>query len=384
MSAIPLLLCLVSLQQPGALQTASKEPARQVGPLVGVVSDAVRAGVIDLTRLGLGDGGIAAERHEPNLERDGTYRTAGGVVVQVRPVGVKLDFPSGADLVVDAEGALHLRGGEDTAAHRSGLRIVLADGAVIEIVPHGAADRPPRHVEVREGDRASVLFRSGGVLTWSREAREVREVVLFVLGDGRMVYRAGQLGPLLGFERVLCPADRAARTPPTALLLPADVLVPSLFDLTVATRRQAPGDMDLQRQADALASVAPNLFPFGEKRLRPEGATGEFLIPLSDGFHLKVEPRDGGFVAVDLWYADHDAPECEWIAGSATYLHMFKRSTDGRLRYAMQGLDLRGRLTGLLPGGRIAGGDALVRKLVGEQVAAGHRLPVTTADRVPR
>lgn len=372
MSATLASVCLALVQ---VTVPQAAPPPEPVGSSFGVFSGVLGPHGFDFTRLGLGDGGLGTRRGDLRDDRDGTYVTSSGVSIVVQAQGVKFDFPSGADLIVSSAGALNLRSGESTPPHLNGLLIALADGVVIEIVPQGGRDRPLRHVEVREGGRTRIIWRSGAVLTWSPASRASRQVALFALGDGRAIYRAGILGPIVAFERVLCPKSVAGELPTDCIAILGDVLGMSLADLAMIARQRAAADPSLQQQAAGLARIAPHLFS-GEPRMRPEGARGDLFIALDDVFRIQVELRDRGMVAIDLWMVDRDAPECEWISSSTTYLHMFRRADDGRLRYAMQGVDLRRQLDGLLPIGRPTGGDALVRRLLAKALGTDRKVPI--------
>ncbi len=357
MSTTLLALTVLLAPQAPAVARAAAEPVFAVHR--GVLGERG----VEFARLGLGDGGVGARR-DSHTDVHGGHVTAGGVLVRAQPQGVKFDFPNGADFVVDTRGAIRLRGGEATPPHHNGLRIALGAGAVVEIVPPGRESDPLRHVEVREGGRATALWRHGAVLTWSPEARAAREIALVALGDGRVLYRGGVLGPIVGFERVLCPNELATTTPAQFVGIVGDVLARSLADLAFTASRRLATEPQLVQRANGLARAAAQLFLRGDAASRPAGATGELLIPLDEGVHLAIPPRPAGDLALDLWITGADLPECEWVVGTRTLLHLLIRNEAGEPRYAMQGVDLSAHLVGLLPIEASSDGAALVRRLI--------------------
>lgn len=369
------LILALAPQSPAPAPAPAAAPAA-AGPVLAVFRGVLGDHGVDVTRLGLGSGGIGPARREAHADAHDGYLTRAGVLVRARPEGVKFDFPSGTDFVVDTKAVIRLRSGEATPPHHNGVLIALADGTVVEIVPHGRDGDPLRHVEVRDGARRIALWRQGAVLTWSQEARAAREIPLFALGDGRMLYRGGALGPIVAFERLLAPRDAESTSPEQCVAIVGDVLGRSLVDLAMAASRRLAGEIPLVRRANGLAIAAPRLFLFGEPLQRPPGATGELLVPIDAGAHLAITSRSGGELALDLWVRGADTPECEWIVGTRTLLHLLVRDDTGKLRFAMQGVDLREHVDDLLPIETGSSGAALVRRLIGERARADRTAPL--------
>ena len=87
-------------------QVVTKTPAL-------IVSGVLEQGQLPPSSLGLGGGGLGsrrfADRNEP-----GRWVSPGGILVRARKEGVKIDFPSGAELLVTPSARVCLRGGEQT------------------------------------------------------------------------------------------------------------------------------------------------------------------------------------------------------------------------------------------------------------------------------
>ncbi|MGA1525490.1 MAG: hypothetical protein ACO4CZ_16110 [Planctomycetota bacterium] len=82
-----------------------------------------RDGRVALAGLGLGNGGVAIRPGATGAtDGIGRFVTRGGVLVRALAEGVKLDFPSGGEVLVDPRGIAHLRDGARTLPHSSGLR----------------------------------------------------------------------------------------------------------------------------------------------------------------------------------------------------------------------------------------------------------------------
>ena len=104
-SIVRLLLCapLVS----ALLAQQERTPLRPLQKQLPEVVLSGAAGSVPVADFGLGDGGVARrERRLRFHDTDGCV-TPGGVHVACRAVGVKLTFPSGRQLLVAPDGALH-------------------------------------------------------------------------------------------------------------------------------------------------------------------------------------------------------------------------------------------------------------------------------------
>ncbi|MGE0143480.1 MAG: hypothetical protein AB7I19_07005 [Planctomycetota bacterium] len=360
---------------PGVTRSPESDASRRLG----VHSMVLGPNGVDLARLGLGDGGMGSGRNEPAPPQAGHYRSAGGALVRVQGEGLKVDLPSGGDLIVDPDGVIVLRDGSHTVGHRGGVLLLLADGTTIEITPHGGRGEPFRVVEIEDRSGRHTLWRRGQPPALALAARRARMATFAVLGDGRTLYRLGQVGPLLAFELALCPKANAGEVPREALVVLGDLLVTTLMELGQRVRQQFASEPQFVQKIIELADAGPLIFGREEPYLRPAKASGDLWIELRGDFRLAVELRDGGNIALDLWVAGRDTPEAEWILGSTSYLHTFRRERDGRLRYAMAGLNLRTACAGALPFETGSRGIGLARRLLANQTSPRTSVPIEAA-----
>lgn len=325
------------------------DPAVQVPPGVdaALVCGALDSGRLRPGALGLGDGGFDAgpsQRSSPD-----PARTHGGARLEVRAQGVKLDFPSRGELLVTPDGRLHLRGGEVSEAFSFALHLWLADGSVVRL-QRASGDRPLRLVEIADAAGARTLWRDGRAVAEPGGRRELHAPTWLVLGDGRVVYRAAALGPVLVLERVLCPAALHDRFPERRALVVGDVLALSLFRLPTAVPRHATEFREARQVVDALAALTPRLFRRGVVG-RADGAIGPLTLPLDGGFSLRIDVRARGPVAIGLFSADRAVPFVEWTIAETTRLHLVEPEggAGGAPRYAFEGLVLRDLVEPLCP-----------------------------------
>ena len=340
----PTLAFLLLAAAPPAQEQAEQASSAPDRVRVAVVNGCVRDGAIDFSKVGLGDGGLAEERTPGGRTPDG-FRTPGGVRVQVRPVGVKLTSPRGGEAVIDTAGRIHLRDGSRTLPHRSGLRLHLADGAIVEILPGGTDIEPIAFVGIRGRDIPPQLLQGRVDLARRFTTRSgFRGRELHVLGDGTSFYDIVPLGPLAACERIFGPRDGDA--PERAAIVVGDVLAVSLSELHMHAKLHAANDPALQQRCTLLAGLAAKLFPPGTESARPMTAVGEAVIPLPLQSHLRIAVRGSGPVALELHGPKHDVPLLEWTVTNTTHLHVVTEDPErsGGIRYAMQGLDI-GRAT---------------------------------------
>ena len=336
MVGLSLVLFLCLQQAPGAAEIA----------VVGGVLDDGRG--LPVEALQLGDGGTDGPAVRAPGSLDGCYSTEGGILVRAQAEGVKLDFPSGAELLLTPTGRVHLRSGESTPADASGVQLRLGDGSVVTTRP-GRGGRPLRFVHVREGRRQTFL--------WLRDRRAAeasyrrfRGSVWFVLGDGRVLYRAAQLGPIVALERVLCPRERAGDYPERQVVVAGDILAASLRHLPKLVPHRTADFPEAQQICRTLASISGRVFARGVSR-RTSAAIGPVLVPLADGFSLSLEVRGTGPVVIGLKHGSEPVPLVEWTVTQTTRLHLVQPGAGrhGRPRYYMKGIDLRDMVDGLLP-----------------------------------
>lgn len=305
-----------------------------------------RDGSLDLSRLGLGDGGVAAEPRRAAAAGEGCFDTAGGVRVRTLAEGVKLDFASGGELLVDPRGRVHVRDGSRTLPNPAGLRIAMLDGSVVEIEPQHGSDRPLREVRVQHDRGVAVLWRAGRPTSRRGRGGAFHGKTLHAFGDGRALYEVADVGLTVVLERVLCPVELRGSLPEHAVFVVGDCLARSLVEIVAIAEQRAAGDPRTQQIARALASGAPRLFAPGRVYARPAGALGDLVVPLDGGFRMRLDPGGRGHVSLAMLGQGDDVPLCEWTTTNVTRLHLVQReSEDGAgPRYLMRGYEL-GHLT---------------------------------------
>jgi hypothetical protein len=336
-------LCLLlALCQPPQSADASLRGSTAV-----LVAGVTEQGRLPLRALGLGDGGLGEAvrgRGGP-----GELTTPGGVLVRAQIEGVKLDFPSGRELLVAPNAAIWLRGGEHTDPCLNGLELWLADGARVRIERESSPREPLRSVEV--------ITEHGTVELWRAQRRMVRAnsmsrpalEAFLVLGEGDVLYRALPLGPLLVLERVLCPVVERGEYPAQRAIVCADPLAESLRALpehVPAHRVQFPQAIEA---AANLAELAPRLFPRG-MRARPPGPSGAMVFGLPYDFRLTIAAPPQGPARIGLTRGDADVPIVEWLVGPRTTLQLVRPGggIHGGARYFLDGLDLTAQARALL------------------------------------
>lgn len=297
---------LVGIQDPAALVTGAVEDGR------------IRVG-----ELGLGTGGIGKPLVARDKLRDGEGLTRGGVLVRAKDQGVKLDFPSGAELMVTNDARIWLKDGTATLAAFHGLTLVLADGERVVVTPSAGRDQPLDHVVVGDDDRSLELWRSRVRVADAALSAKSRGLVLYCLGDGSELWQPTLRGPVLVLDRVLASTERAAALPKRKILVLGDVLRESLTQLPARVPRKQldfPEAFAMVRELDKGRAV---LFPRGEIP-RPEGATGELIFPLAAEFRLKMGKLETKPLLLTLVRGSTEIPYLEWSIGPRTLLHMTK------------------------------------------------------------
>ncbi len=336
----------------GLLLTLACCSPQAADDVVVVVSGAVRHGRMSWQGLGLGDGGlVAGSGRRKKASVPGQATTSGGVVIRARAAGVKLDFPSGGELLVGHAGRVHLRDGAATDRNDRGLRLLLADGAVLTVVPTPGGKRPVRSVELRQASRTMVLWRGRHRYNRAISRRTFLGATYLVVGDGSVVYRPMQLGPVAVLERALCPRAAVATYPARKVVICGDVLGASLQLLSKTVPRHLSDFPAAGRIADGLAAMADRLFAPGTAS-RPSGSVGAVIIQLAGGYRLHLEVRGSGPLALALVPPQASLPVVEWtVDSSTTRLHLVQPDAgrNGRPRYSMRGVDLRSMVGRVFP-----------------------------------
>jgi hypothetical protein len=319
---------------PVAAQDHSRAPARfTVKP--GILC---RDGRVALAGLGLGNGGVELrEGAEGRTDGVGRFVTRGGVLVRALAEGVKLDFPSGGEVLVDPRGIAHLRDGSRTLPHPSGLRLVLLDGSQVDILVQNGSGRPLREVRVEDGREGALLWRAGRAVRRVDRGGAFVGRTLHAFGDGRSLYELADVGTAIVYEQLLGPKDSVTALPSSGAVLLGDVLGRSLQEIAQVAQQRAAGDPNTQALAQNLARMAPRLF--GRPHVRPDGAHGELEIPLDGGLRLSLRVPAAEPMILALHAAGDPVALCEWTTTNVTRLHLIQRGAgvDGGPRYLMRG-----------------------------------------------
>ena len=313
-----------------------------------VVGGAVSNGVVQISQLTLGDGGVRASRLRVRNAR-GEVRTVGGVTIRAKSEGVKLDFPSGREVLVSPDGRIHLRSGEATLSFFRGVRLVLADDTVVTIRRSGGSRTLLESVEVETGDEEAYRIWSGNRPSInSSRASAFTGDSLFALGDGGCFYTVSAAGPLLALERVLCPRDLENQYPRRRVVVLGDVLARSLLELPDHAPRRS---IQFPQTHEAALRFAALGYLFGGVTQRPLGAVGELWIELADEYRLNVAVGTGGVITIGLYREGSGTPGLEWVVASRTTLNFVRPNADlgNGPRYFLRGIDLRDFVTDLVP-----------------------------------
>lgn len=330
------------------------EPFQQDLVLVTLDAKLPRDAVPPGMAFDLGTGGCvaagepAAEVVAPRQKDVGAWHSPGGVLVRVGRAGVKIDFPSGQELMVDNRCRVHLRDGSATRTALYGVDLVLFDGSRLVIKPTSSDGRRPlRSVHVDNGVRGQVLWQSGRQTRNASSRRDGRPnttgLVLHVLGDGRMLYSTKRRGPIVHCERVLCPVSQLADFPRERFVVLGRGLAESLQELPDRMPRSSEEYPAGPETAAFLGQNAMRMFALGVRRV-PAGAVGEPVISLGRGFILSVVegPDESLVIRMQAPRAKH--PVVEWVIGRgrSTMLHLVRQDCDGDRtpRYFQRGVVL--------------------------------------------
>lgn len=289
-----------------------------------VLSDA-REG-LPIGDIGLGDGGVVRRRGALRFdERDGCV-TPGGVRVACRGVGVKLTFPSGRELLVGPDGALHLRSGEVAAGYRAGVELLLADGCRVQVSLAQSRKNRVRDVRVVQGERALQPWRRGTAAAARGRAPRWSGVRLACCGDGGWLYRPIALGPLVVLERTLVPVAQRDATPERRLVVLTDPLRESLARMP---RQHRETQANVRRAVAAVTAVSERsaqIFPAGAALHRAE--RDRLRWSLAAGFELQLE-LDGPLAPrLQLFPGRAPLPMVEWTLGAAGAAYLTNPNED--------------------------------------------------------
>lgn len=313
-------------------------------------------GALPWSAFGLGNGGIAAVRvgaqeHAMGL---GEVRTPGGVLLRAKLEGVKLDFPSGAEVMITPSLRICLRGGEQTLPALGRLVLAFTDGSALEVEPSNDPRLPIRRATLVTDQQRTVFWppAQGVVIdAGHRRGARVLDDPLLVLGDGRAVYQPVPLGPILGLRAVLRPRDDE-RFAAERFVIAGDLLASSLQRLpghvppTPVQFPQAP------QAAQRLAEMSAALFAPGDIE-RAARTRGPLVLSLAQEWRLQVEIGAAtGLLTLGLYRADASVPAVEWtVTPTRTELHLVRPSggENGGPRYFLRGIDLNDEVRALWP-----------------------------------
>ncbi len=312
---------VVVAQVPG--QTGGLRPLAKKLPEV-VLSDAVKT--IPVRDFGLGEGGIARRRGRLRFHKDDGCVTPGGVHVACRAVGVKLKFPSGRELLVAPDGAVHLRSGEAAGPYRAGLELMLGDGSTVRISLAQSRTKRVRDVWVCDGKRCLQPWRRGKPAKKDGATKHWSGIRLACCGDGGDLYRPMAIGPLLVLDRVLVPQTRLDDTPRERLVVLTDPIRKSLARMP---RQHRETDAPVRRAVAAVAAVADRgdvIFPAGAALRRAEHDRLRWL--LGGGFELQLDTKKSTKPRLQLFVGHSPLPMVEWLLGPSTAAYMTNPRTD--------------------------------------------------------
>lgn len=283
-----------------------------------VLSDAKDA--IPLRDFGLGDGGIANQRGLLRFDQQDGCVTAGGIRVACREAGVKLTFPSGRELLVAVDGALHLRGGEAAGPYPSGLELLLGDGSSVRILLAQNRKDRLRDVWVGDGELSLQPWRLGKKAQASESPRRWSGVRLACCGDGGDLYRPLAIGPLIVLDRILVEKQRLDETPRERLVVLTEPIRQSLVRMP---RQHRETEASVRRAVAAVAEVADRsatIFPRGAALRRAEHDRLRWL--LGGGFELQLDTDIATTPHLQLFAGESPLPMVEWRLGAATAAYM--------------------------------------------------------------
>ncbi|HEU4418642.1 MAG TPA: hypothetical protein VFT55_06860, partial [Planctomycetota bacterium] len=272
---------------------------------------AASADPVPLAEFGLGTGGVERSEGQLRWQQNGDCVTAGGVRVECRSAGVKLTFPSGRELLVAADGFLHLRSCERAGPFPFGLELRLGDGTSVRVALAQGDRERLRDVLVVDGERAFQPWRRGEAATRGERPGHWAGLRFFCCGDGGDVYRAVAIGPLLVLDRVLVSATRAEETPRERLVL---ATAPILESLDTMRRQHREADAAVRKAITAVGAVADrgsDIFPAGAALHRSE--KDRLRWQLGCGFELQLDLDGPRSPRLALFVGENGLPMVEWI-----------------------------------------------------------------------
>lgn len=289
-----------------------------------VLSDAKAS--IPIRDFGLGEGGVDRKKKSLRFHATDGCVTPGGVRVACRPVGVKLTFPSGRELLLAPDGGLHLRGGESAGPFPAGVEFLLADGAKVRVSLAQSRKRRIRDVWVVHGNRSLQPWRLGKEAKATARVRGWSGVRLACCGDGGDIYRPLALGPLVVLDRVMVDKKRLDETPRERLVVLTEPIRQSLLRMP---RQHRETEASVRRAVAAVTAVADRsdvIFPRGAALPRAEHDRLRWL--LGAGFELQLDPDVSTKPHLQLFAGTSALPMVEWTLGVGTAAYLTNPRTD--------------------------------------------------------
>jgi hypothetical protein len=276
--------------------------------------------------FGLGDGGVRGARGRLRCDKPGACVTSGGVQVACLSVGVKLTFPSGRELLVAPDGALHLRSGEAAGPFGSGVELRLADESVVQVVLAQARKNRLREVSIVDGGRALQLWRRGKAAQAAARPRPWAGVRIACCGDGGDLYRPLGLGAVLVLERVLVARKRSDATPATRVVLLTRPLLESLRRMPRQHRETQRNVRQAVAAVTAVGERGDEIFRAGAalqraRRDRPRWS-------LAAGFELELALDGPLWPRLQLFAGRSPLPMVEWTVGAAGAAYLTNPNPD--------------------------------------------------------
>lgn len=314
---------------------AFEKPARALPEIV--LADAVDP--VPLNAFGLGNGGLDATQPRTALRwtPDGCT-TPGGIRIQVKSAGLKIDFPSGNELLLAPDGILHLRSGERAGPYGDGIELRLGDDTAVRVRLSQAQRARVRDVVVVHGDRALQPWRRG---------RKVNEIVrtgfwggarICCCGGGTELYRAIAIGPLVTLERVLVPGSRVDHTPEQRLVVLTAPMHKSLAMIPRQSRGPNPELRHAVRAVSATSRRSDAIFPSGAGLHRAE--TDALRWVLRGGYELKLALDGPRAPRLSLFAGRSLRPMVGWVLGvhSSAFLNNPGADQPGANRWSGNGV----------------------------------------------
>ncbi len=328
-----------------ALFPQGPEPTAKVLLLSGAVQD----GRLALDRLHLGDGGVGESRVSSQKAEKGRMLTPGGILVRVQRQGVKLDFPSGAELLMTPKGRIHLRdGGASLPAMASGVELVFADDSRLRLYPSVSSAGQFR-AELLVGQRSYTLWDRRQPVVEAGHRKKFRGQTILVLGNGQSLYKPAWVGPILVLERLLCPLANESMGPAHRAVIIGEALAQTLMALRMSIPRKTVEFPQAPEAVGTLAEIVPKLFP--ARAIEESVATpGMMQIPLYDDFRLRVTVAKSRTVFIGLYRRSSMVPVVEWSISGRTRLQLV-RPGGGEVRgprYYLKGVELEIAMSDLL------------------------------------